>query len=157
MRLTKGCFGSQFDHITVPGFDFLRCGQIRSKESFGHNSGWYNILGEKLGWGDLNKKDIEDIMKNLKDDEIFITLGEHDSFWNFVTEIGPIGSMSKTRISEQAPGPEYVAEHCRFIITNKGIFRKQDDYFPRDDYEIEGINIKMLPVKEVFKMFGVKT
>jgi len=33
----------------------LREGVIRCREEV-HNGGWYNTLGEKLGWGDLTWK-----------------------------------------------------------------------------------------------------
>lgn len=150
MLLEKGCFGHQFERKVVPGFEFLHCGQIRSRENFGHNSGWYNKFGEKLGWGDLSKEDIVKIIKAIPKDEIFITLGEHDSFWNFVTELGMIGSDCKTRSSEQAPGIHYIAEKCRYLIRNDGIYTKE--FYDRkagSSYELEGIKIKVISEKEI--------
>ena len=155
MRLTKGCFGHQFKSNILRGFEFLRCGQMRRKETFGHNAGWYNKLGEKIGWGDLNKEDVVQLTKTLQDGELFITLGEQDSFWNFVTKIGVIGSMCATKEEEKEPGPYYVAEKARFVITNKGVFTAKSDYDDgRVDYEIEGIKIKRITREEILRMMS---
>jgi hypothetical protein len=157
MLLEKGCFGHEFQGKKIPGFEFLTCGQIRSHETFGHNSGWYNKLGEKLGWGDLNKNDIQKIIKALPADELFITLGEQDSFWNFVTEIGMIGSQCKTRTSAEAPGIHYVAEHCRYLIKKDGIYTKE--FYSKkagDVYEQEGLKIHIISEKEILEQMVSK-
>ena len=113
MRLTKGLYGHEFEH--KDGLFSLFCGQMRGT-SVSHNGGWYNQLGEKLGWGDLSQKDLEKISKGLKPGEAFIVLGEHESFWNFVTRFGPIGAMCEKTLEESAPGIDYVADHARFAI-----------------------------------------
>jgi hypothetical protein len=81
------------------------------------NAGWYNRDGEKLGWGDLSFDDIVRIRDGLRPGELFITLGERDSFWAFVTRLGgPVGAMHRVRRKERAPGVRYVIDHCSFII-----------------------------------------
>jgi hypothetical protein len=150
-RLTKGCFGHQFKHEKVPGFEFLSCGQMRTHENFGHNAGWYNKLGEKIGWGDLNADDVKRIMRNLQQGELFITVSEHDSFWKFVTAFGPIGSMCETTPVEQEPGIDYVAEKSRYIIAPKEIFCNGDEFWikPNEKRELDGITCTALSIDEI--------
>jgi hypothetical protein len=153
MLLVKGCFGHEFQGHEIPGFEFLHCGQIRSHETFGHNTGWYNKLGEKLGWGDLNKEDVKKIIKAIPNDEVFITLGEHDSFWNFVTELGTIGSMCKTNPTIEAPGIDYIVEKCRYLINKDGISTKElYDRKAGETYEIEDLKIHVISEKEIIEL-----
>lgn len=151
-RLTKGCFGHQFKKANVPGFEFLTCGQIRTHENFGHNAGWYNKDGEKIGWGDLDKRDVQKIQSALQDGELFITVGEHDSFWNFVTQFsGPVGSMCKTSKNEQEPGIDYVAEKSRYIISHNQIFANADEFWiqPGEKKVIDGIEVIALEINKI--------
>lgn len=150
-RLSKGCFGHQFQTTTFPGFEFLRCGQIRQKEHFGHNAGWYNKNGEKIGWGDLDVNDVQHLMKTLHDGELFITLGEHDSFWNFVTSFGMIGSMCSTDQKEQEPGIDYVAEKSRYIIAPNEMFINGDEFWCKSGETTitDGIKCKSLTIDEI--------
>ena len=99
----------------------LSCGQMRSQD-FVHNGGWYNRLGEKLGWGDLSPEDVQRISHEVADEELFIILYESDSFWNFVTRPGIIGSMSAVKPDVEAPGVDYVVEKCCFIIARDRLF-----------------------------------
>lgn len=126
MRLVKGLFGNEFKN----GSDLfgLHCGQMRGSSEV-HNGGWYNGNGEKIGWGDLSKSDLNKISKGLKPDEVFIVLGEQDSFWKFVTRYGIIGAMCQVKPDEQEPGVDYVVEHARIAIfpnevLNFGLFEK---------------------------------
>jgi hypothetical protein len=109
----------------------LRCGQMRGHD-FTHNSGWYNREGEKLGWGDLSLEDFQHISDGLDENELFIVLSESDSFWNFVTRPGLIGSISEVNPDVNAPGKEYVAEHCMYIIA-KGKVYTVTDWGKRED------------------------
>ncbi|MBI2003282.1 hypothetical protein HYT45_03845 [Candidatus Uhrbacteria bacterium] len=121
-QLTKGMYGSQSN--PTGGLFGLYCGQMRGgKTKLTHNSGWYNKLGEKLGWGDLTAKDFRRIAKGLKDGELFITLGEQDSFWNFVTRYGAIGSMCAVKPEAEAPGAEYVAAHASYVIARNQLYQ----------------------------------
>ncbi|RDJ34978.1 MAG: hypothetical protein DWQ19_09090 [Crenarchaeota archaeon] len=138
-RLTSGVYGHEFDSKIGP-FD-LFCGQTR-RDSLVHNGGWYNKYGEKLGWGDLNKKDLHRIKNNLQDDELFIILGERDSFWNFVEHLGTIGAMCKTNEKEQNPGVQYVAEKARYVIAKGKLMIHEDNYLSTLDWD--KINTKQL-------------
>lgn len=41
-----------------------------------NNAGWYNVLGQLIGWGDLAKHDCTVISKFIADDELFIATYE---------------------------------------------------------------------------------
>lgn len=112
--LTAGMFGHEFSPKS-PRFD-LRCGQLRHNER-SHNGGWYNSKGEKLGWGDLDDRDLKAIADDLEPGEVFVVLSESASFWHFVDRVGIIGSMSKVKPTEQNPGLDYVADHAVIMIT----------------------------------------
>jgi len=81
-----------------------------------HNGGWYNKAGEKLGWGDLSVKDMKYICDSLNADELFIILGEQESFWDFVSDLGHSAQTATTRPEIDAPGVDYVAEHALYIL-----------------------------------------
>ncbi len=101
----------------------LREGAIRAKEVV-HNGGWYNSLGEKLGWGDLDEKDFPNIQQHLQEGELFVVLPERASFWDFVTHHSAIGgSFCKTDPKEQNPGQDYLIEHAYYIITKTDVWR----------------------------------
>lgn len=118
--LIKGMFGTEFSPTSTP---FSLCtGQMRATQ-ITHNSGWYNAAGEKLGWGDLGVRDFRSIQANLEDREVFIILGEQDSFWNFVTDFGTLGSLCETKPTVEAPGKEYVERHMTYVITRNDMFR----------------------------------
>lgn len=113
--LKKGMYGSEFDQEQDAPFG-LKCGQMRSDDTI-HNGGWYNILGAKLGWGDLSIGDITRIKNELPKDECFIVLSESDSFWKFVRNVAPLGFMCDVdEPSERCPGTEYVLEKAMFLI-----------------------------------------
>lgn len=114
MRLTKQMYGHEFKAESRL-FDLL-CGQTRASRNV-HNGGWYNKAGEKLGWGDLDAEDFRRISMELEEGELFVVLHESDSFWNFVTGHGVIGAMCTTKPDVHAPGVEYVAEKCCYIVS----------------------------------------
>lgn len=126
MKLQPGMFGREFSPTECMG---LRCGQIRG-EDFVHNGGWYNARGEKIGWGDLSFNDMVLLSSRLDHDDVFVILSESDSFWNFVEEIGVIGSMSEVEPTADNPGVEYVTAKAMYAITNEGVFLITDE--PRD-------------------------
>jgi len=118
-RLTKGMYGSEFR--TTVGLFGLFCGQMHPMlhTRMAKNSGWYNRLGERLGWGDLSTTNFQQISK---DDELFIILGEQDSFWNLATKRGIISAQAVAKPDVKAPGVEYVADHCRFVIAKGCVY-----------------------------------
>jgi hypothetical protein len=79
-----------------------------------HNGGWYNLAGEKLGWGDLAAADIIRLMAELQVDEAFLVIGEQASHWAFtqydMVRFGTAG------MDHAAPGLAYVLEHLRWVI-----------------------------------------
>lgn len=86
-----------------------------------HNGGWYNAAGEKIGWGDLSNDDLRRLAAELPEGEIFVVLGEHDSFWPFVTHSpGPTGAQATTSAGEKAPGLAYLVEHARWFVRRGG-------------------------------------
>lgn len=142
-------YGSQFSPASR--LFGISCGQMHADEVI-HNGGWYNKDGEKLGWGDLDQEDIDRIAAGLNEEEIFIILGEQDSFWKFVTHTGPIGSMSVASDDESAPGKTYVAEHARYFIEKGKVWRVE--------HGREGRPAEAEPVmsrEEVRKALGIST
>lgn len=143
-QLVKGMYGNQFENkSTLFG---LRYGQLRGGTGkFTHNSGWYNKSGEKLGWGDLSFSDIRRIFRKIPNGELFIILGEHDSFWKFVIyNSGSVGSLCVTDPRMEAPGVEYIAEKCRYIIA-KGTFYYVDECVPQSRKAmLTGLTVKVL-------------
>lgn len=148
-RLTKGVYGHEFDHIQEGPFG-LRTGQTR----FGigkitHNSGWYNKLGEKLGFGDLSSGDFERIKAELQEMELFIILNEHDSFRNFVIRNGVIGGMAAVDQSVEAPGIDYVAELCRYIIAKGRVYAVSGNRYLDKLYKMDnGLKVRRLHREE---------
>ena len=106
--------------------------------------GWYNKAGEKLGWGDLSIEDFERIYREIEEDEVFIILGESDSFWNFVTRPGLLGHNAAVKPDVEAPGVDYVAAKARFIITKNG-YHFVDDYSRKDEWvNFDGLEFRVV-------------
>jgi len=130
-RLKQGMFGSEFRQT---GRLFgLRCGQMVSnhRKKEGHNYGWYNQKGEKLGWGDLSADNLMTIASELLEGEVFVTMGEGDSFWEFVDE--PLAIINEEKIQdpnlknlEEKPGVEYLIHRARHIIIPKKVYQVND-------------------------------
>jgi len=91
----------------------LCCGQTRDKDGqIVFKGWWYNKDGERLGWGDLSIDDFERIKSELNDGEFFIVLKDNDRRWNLAIK------KSQDELDIEAPGIDYVAENCRFVITS---------------------------------------
>lgn len=135
--------------LNIKQFDFLHDGQIRGQD-FCHNAGWYDKHGNKFGWGDLSLKDFREIQKKLPENEVFIILGERDSFWNFVTAVnGPIGRMAEVSDEEKNPGLDYVCNKFRYLID------KNEIYCSGEGFTRDGIEFKSLEnIEEVLKGLG---
>lgn len=154
MNLTKGMFGSEFNSNTFFG---LRCGAMRGQNKMGHNNGWYNKAGEKLGWGDIDAKDFKNIQKELEEGQLFILLGEHDSYWTFVREYGVIGSMCATEATVEAPGQAYVADKFTFAISKDRIYRKSElGWDQRPDHRLEGFVVQDISKEDFLKLMRAK-
>lgn len=140
LKLVPGMFGHEFN-AKSPCFG-IACGQMRMRGNGlnGHNAGWYNKHGEKIGWGDLNHKDAVRIAQEIAEDEMFIILGESDSFWHFVQRPGFIGSMAEVdHQSENNPGVEFVGEKAYAVIMKHRICFIVDskrDYSPQPEIEL---------------------
>lgn len=60
----------------------LKCGQTIPRGGFCKNHGWYNRLGEPLGWGDLTTAQLQTISDEIPDDEVFVTISQQDTWEN---------------------------------------------------------------------------
>jgi len=121
MKLTQGMFGREIGPKPITDFN-LGSGQLRGGSSkVTHNSGWYNTSGEKIGWGDLSSNDFRRIVAELESDQVFIVMGEQDSFWNFVTKVGVVGATATVQPTAECPGTEYVLQHMSYFVTKEGV------------------------------------
>lgn len=109
----------------------LRIGAIRSRDLV-HNGGWYNTLGEKIGWGDLSEDDFVNIQAALGEGELFVVIPEYASFWKFVTHIGMTGDFCKTTKEEKNPGQDYIIEHLTYLISKEKVYRIARHGLPSD-------------------------
>jgi len=136
-QLSKGMYGTEFSHTsTLFG---LRCGQMRRNQLV-HNGGWYNKDGEKIGWGDLSPEDFVRIADGLDEGELFIVLGEYDSYWNLR------GKEPQVKLDIEAPGVDYMAEVCHYIIA-KGELYYVDRYGShqgKETVQLQGVTFKVL-------------
>lgn len=140
MKLVKGMFGHEFGPKVDSAFG-LSAGQMRCNYKVTHNSGWYNASGEKLGWGDLSSEDMTRIKENLDPNQVFIVLGEHDSFWNFVDHVGAIGSMSSITQDAETPGRNYVEQKMDYMITAKEVIPVVDRKCFQNSWEVGSLNL----------------
>lgn len=157
-RLVKGMYRLEFRVEGRAPLFGLYYGQYRHRDnSYGHNAGWYNKLGEKLGYGDLSVNDVKRIAAELEEGELFITMGEQDSFWKFVTfNPGTIGAHCATSPEEQAPGQKYVAEKAVYVIT-KGKIYVGDEGWKRNDILAKksaavGVPFEAISAKQLLEM-----
>lgn len=155
-QLVKGMYGHEFSPTRNAPFG-LMCGQMRARSSFGHNAGWYNKKGEKLGFGDLNGKDIQNIQNGLEQDELFIILSELASFWKFVRRPGAVGSMADVdRQKEYEPGQEYVSKHFMYCVTKEKVFRSVYDPKNLNPSDFDGITVYPLAKEKLYEMMKLK-
>jgi len=111
-RLVKGVFDEPVARAELPLFG-LRSSHMACSEIV-HNGGWYNLAGEKLGWGDLAARDFIRLMAELQGDEAFLVIGEQASFWYFsefeAKRQGTVG------LDPTVPGLDYVLKHLRWAV-----------------------------------------
>jgi len=110
-------------------------GQMRA-DDFIHNGGWYNAKGEKIGWGDLSRGDLQRISMEIPEGDVFYVLSESDSFWNFVeSNPGLTGEFCETAPTEKNPGLEYVRSKVMWVVVRGGnysISKYNTQLGPRD-------------------------
>lgn len=107
---------AMFSDLTCHEFG-LSYGQIKS-DAILHNAGWFNNQGEKLGYGDISYNDIENIQKDLFDDECFILLSENATSWSIPSEL-----------NRMEPGIDYVKNNASWFITKHyGVFKVVESY-----------------------------
>lgn len=99
-KLVKGMYADYVCHE----FD-IRYNQIRT-DALVQNAGWFNSKGEKLGFGDLNFNDLDNISMDIENNEVFIVLSEADSTWDM-----PDG------LDRNEPGAPYVMQHAKWVIS----------------------------------------
>lgn len=149
-QLEMGAFGEEWRLVEGP-FG-LQTGQMRRDPKLAHNGGWYNIMGEKVGWGDLDAKDFERIKKELQAGETFIVLSEERSFWNFVEDPKMIPGFSNSRPKALIPGIGYVATNSMYIVRNGEAFLVSDMDDEARDFNVGGMDLKLIPRKDAVAM-----
>lgn len=141
MLLTPGIYGEEFRSKVGP-FGF-RCGQMRANRIV-HNGNWYNKKGEKIGWGDLSKDDLQTISSQINDNELFVILGEHDGFWKLTPE-----EQIKPKIS-------YLLQKCRYVICKGMVHENYDNPVPFKEKNgtIVSVNEKKSFLSSIFSYFS---
>lgn len=99
-NLTKGMYADYVCNVFG-----LTHNQLRA-DALIFNAGWFNSKGEKLGQGDLNAKDLQNISFDIETNEVFIALSEADTTWNLPSDL-----------DRNAPGIDYVMSCARWIIS----------------------------------------
>jgi hypothetical protein len=113
VRLVKDLYSQA--QIGPTGLFGLHPGQMAPRKSkVFHNAGWYNHLGQKIGWGDLSAGDIGRIVRELESDECFIVMAERDSYWRFA--IPNPNDWEKAPPDILEPGIDYVVNHAQMVI-----------------------------------------
>lgn len=136
-QLTIDMFGSEFvfDKKDVSKFADLKCGQFRRVDTV-NSGGWFNKLGERLGWGDLDPTDFARIAQELEEGELFIILPERLIFLET-----PLLSV----------GTAFVCQHCTHVIS-RSAFYQVDHYLEPDSktlVKIGGLEFTVLTPESV--------
>jgi len=93
----------------------LEVGQMRATDTF-HNAGWYNRAGDKIGWGDLDYREVAEIPSRLSSGELLYVLPEYKSFWD----------LKDAGLDESRPGLDWIWEHAEATVTKNGIIIIRD-------------------------------
>lgn len=87
-RLAKGLYGTEFQPTNY--LFGISCGQKRRNfERIVQRAGWYNKVGEKLGWGDLSVADFIEMARGLDEREFFIIIPD-GIFWPDQLDFGVV-------------------------------------------------------------------
>lgn len=137
--LVRGMYGSEFR----PGARTfgLMCGQMRVGGKITHNSGWYNAVGEKLGWGDLSVHDLTRIAAELPSGETFYILPEYASYWDV--------KRNNPQADPAAPGVAYCREHCTLVITRGRVYYINDYSQERGDFLRDGLTMTRIAREQI--------
>lgn len=114
MQLTRVLFEAATPAAQALG---LHSGQERDQTSV-RRSGWYNLAGEMLGWGDLNEEDVIRIMCETQGDNVFLVLRSTETFWRF--DDSRFTDATQAEIAN--PGADYVINNAWLAITSEGLF-----------------------------------
>ena len=110
--LTKSVYGTETDSKKTP-FGLLNA-QIRLNSVL-NNAGWFNLAGEKVGYGDLSMADLAVISSKISSKECFFALSEFDTVWNIPKDL-----------KANEPGKDFVLKHCVWACAKQAIFRMKD-------------------------------
>jgi hypothetical protein len=88
----------------------LRVSQMRYVQ-LAHNGSWFDKRGKKLGWGDIAVRDLYNVQQVLENDDIFVVVGEHDSYWSVPLEL------------QDNPGRELLITKGRYFVTRWAIYK----------------------------------
>jgi hypothetical protein len=142
MKLTKSMFGD----LKCKAFG-LSNNQMRWN-SIIKNAGWYNGAGERIGAGDLNLTDMENIAKSLDPTDVFIVLAEIDAMWD----------MPST-FDHSAPGKDYVLQKAVWLIgkdvkNGNAIIRVRDNISQPENAEQDNVKYYRFPREDMYKSIG---
>ena len=129
-RLTMGMYGTEFNAVPN-GLFGLSCGKLQAG-CVVRDAGWYNVQGEKLGWGDLTPDDFRRIAAELEPDEMFIILDKYGSHFDL-----PPG------VDEAKPGTDYICDKCLYVIVG-GVFYKVSDLDDTGAFEFCGLPMQTI-------------
>lgn len=99
VNLTKGMYADYTCNRFGITYNQMRANPVLA------NAGWFNLQGQKLGFGDLTMKDLENIANDLDFNELFFVLSEGDSTWNMPSDL-----------NQNEPGINYVMEHAQWVV-----------------------------------------
>jgi len=110
---------------------------------FVKNVGWYNKKGEELGFGDLAVFNIEKLKNELLENELFVVLGQEDSWERTINEAHK--KYPKKVGKGKTPGPLYVASRAWVIIARGVVYEiKSSAVFPGGMETRKGIQTKII-------------
>lgn len=112
LLLPKSVYGLETDPKNTP-FGMVN-GQVRT-DSVLNNAGWFNLMGEKIGHGDMSMKDMQKIANGLNASECFFVLTEFDTIWNMPKDM-----------NANEPGKDYVLKHCAWSVSRSSILKVRD-------------------------------